>query len=71
MDKRSGRDQSITIRARIGNVERGTSLRNSSINRKYATIECRQNTALHPGAKNHALFPVTPFDEEDSYLQFQ
>jgi hypothetical protein len=52
-------------------VERGAPLGNSSINRKDATVERGQNMPIHPGSKNRALFRVTPFDEEDSYLQFQ
>jgi len=71
VNKRGGRDESITIGARIGYVERGASPGNSSINRKDPTVERGQNVAIHPGAKNRALFSVTPFDEKDSYLQFQ
>ena len=71
MNKGSGRDERVTIRARTGHVEGGAPLGNSSINRKDATVERGQNMAIHPGSKNRALFPVTPFDEEDSYFQFQ
>jgi len=71
VNKGSGRDESVTIGARTGHVERGAPLGNSGINGKDATVERGQNMAIHPGSKNRALFPVTPFDEEDSYLQFQ
>jgi hypothetical protein len=71
VNKGSGRDESVTIGARTGHVERGAPLGNSSINRKYATVERGQNMAIHPGSQNRALLRVTPFYEEDSYLQFQ
>jgi len=71
VNKGSGRDESVTIRARTGHVERGTPLGNNSIDRKDATVERGQDMAIHPGSKNRALFPVAPFDKEDSYLQFQ
>ncbi len=71
VNKCGGRDESVTIGTRTGHVERGAPLGNSSINGKDATVERGQNMAIHPGSKNRALFPVTPFDEEDSYLQFQ
>jgi hypothetical protein len=71
VNKGSGCDESVTIGARTGHVERGAPPGNSSINGKDATIERRQNKAIHPGSENRALFRVTPFDEEDSYLQFQ
>ncbi|MGB8322631.1 MAG: hypothetical protein WCE52_06685 [Candidatus Acidiferrum sp.] len=67
----SGRDESITIGARTGHVERGAPLGNSSIDRKDAAVERGQNMAIHPGSKDRALLPVPPLDEEDSYLQFQ
>jgi hypothetical protein len=56
VNKGSGRDESFTIGARTGHVERGTPLGNSSINRKDATVERGQNMAIHPGSKNRALF---------------
>ncbi len=68
VNKGSGRDESVTIRARTGHVEPSAPLGNSSINRKDATVEGGQNMAIHPGSKNRTLFPVTPFDEQDSYL---
>jgi hypothetical protein len=71
VNKRSGGDESVTIRTRIGYVERGASLGYSSINRKDATVKRGQNMAIHPGSKYRALLSVTPFDEKDSYLQFQ
>jgi hypothetical protein len=71
VNKGSGRDESVTIGARTGHVERGALLGNGRINREDATVERGQNMAIHPSSKNRALFPVTPFDEEDSYLQFQ
>ena len=52
-------------------MERGAPLGNSSINRKDATVERGHNMAIYPSSKNRALFPVTPFDKEDSYFQFQ
>jgi hypothetical protein len=66
-----GRDESVTIGARTGHVESGAPLGNSSINRKDAAVERGQNMAIHPGSKDRALLRVTPFYEEDSYLQFQ
>jgi hypothetical protein len=39
--KRSGGDESVTIGARVGYVERSAPLGNSSINRKDATLERR------------------------------
>jgi hypothetical protein len=66
-----GRDESVTIGAGTGHVERGAALGNSSINGKDATVERGQNTAIHPGSTNRARFPVTPFDEEDPYLAFR
>ena len=71
VNKRRGGDESITIGTRIGYMERGASLGNSSVNRKDATVERGQNVAIHPGSKYRALLSVTPFDEKDSYLQFQ
>ena len=71
VNKGSGRDESVTIGARTGHVERGAPLGNRSINGKDATVECGQNMAIHPGSKNRALFRVTPLDEADSYLQLQ
>jgi hypothetical protein len=71
VDKRSGGEESVTIGARVGYVESSAPLGNSSINRKDATIERWQNMAIHPGAQNSALFPVTPFDKKDSDFQFQ
>src|SRR5579859_6210931 len=71
VNKRGGRDESVAIGARTGDVELGAPLGNSGINRKDAALERRQNMAIHPGSKNGALFLVTAFDEEDSYLQFQ
>src|ERR1700721_905963 len=71
MNKGSGRDESVTIGARTGHVERGTPLGNSSINRKDATVERGQNMAIHPGSKNLPTFPPRPSDEEDSYPPFQ
>ena len=57
VNKGSGRDESVTIGARTGHVERGAPLGNSSINRKDATVERGQNMAIHPGSKNRALWP--------------
>ena len=69
VNKGSRRDESVTIGPRTGHVERSAPLGDGCINRKDATVERRQNMAIHPGSKNRALFPLTPFDEEDSYLQ--
>jgi hypothetical protein len=71
VNKGSGGDESVTIGARTGHVERGAPLGNSSINRKDATVERGHDMAIYPGSKNRALSPVTPFDKEDSYFQFQ
>src|SRR6266481_7949818 len=48
VNKGSGRDESVTIGARTGHVERRAPLGNSSINRKDATVERGQNMAVHP-----------------------
>ncbi len=67
----SGGDESVTIGARTGNVERGATLRNGPINSKDATFERGQDMAIHPATKNRSLFVIAPFDEENSYFQFQ
>src|SRR5256885_10456211 len=46
VNKGSGRDESVTIGARTGDVERGAPLGNSSINRKDETVERGQNMAI-------------------------
>jgi hypothetical protein len=56
VNKGSGRDESVTIGARAGHVERGASLGHSSINCKDATVERGQNMAIHPGSKNRPCF---------------
>jgi hypothetical protein len=71
VNKGGSRDESVTIGSRTGHVEPGAPLGNSSIDRKDATVERGQNMAIHPGSKNRSLFPVAPFEKEDSYLQFQ
>lgn len=71
VNKSSSRNESVALGAATGHVESGTPLGNSRINREDATVECRQNMAIHPSSQNRALFPVTSFDEEDSNLQFQ
>jgi hypothetical protein len=71
MNKGCGRDECVAIGSRTGHVERGAPLGNRSINRKDAAVKRGQNMAIHPGSKNCALFSVTPFEKEDSSLQFQ
>src|SRR5436853_7894775 len=64
VNKGSGRDESVTIGARTGHVERRAPLGNSSINRKDATVGRGQNMAVHPGSTNRAPRPGTPLHEE-------
>jgi hypothetical protein len=71
VNKRGGRDESVTVRARIRYVERCTPLRHSCINYKDATVECGQDISVHPCSEDRTLFPVTPFDQKDSDFQFQ
>src|SRR5437016_14592981 len=71
VNKGSGRDESVTIGARSGHVERDAPLGNCSINRKDSSVEHGQYMAVHTASKHRALFTVTPFEEEDTYLQFQ
>jgi hypothetical protein len=56
VNKGSGHDESVTIAARTGHVERGAPLSNSSINRKDATVERGQNMA--PPLLAIALLPM-------------
>lgn len=71
MDKRTSCDESITIRTRIWNVKRSTTLSNGSINGQNSVHKRWYNVPIHPRAQNSALFLVTSFHETDSYLQFE
>lgn len=71
MYKRRGRNKSIAIRTGIGNMKECAALGHDSINGDYAPRETWQDVAVHPGAKDQALFRVAPFNEQNSYFQFQ
>ncbi len=71
MYKRSGGDERIAIRSRIWNMQGRTALCNCGVDCQNTIRKCRQNVSVHPSTKDRALFLVTPFEEKNSYLQFQ
>ena len=48
-----------------------TALCNCGVDCQNTIRKCRQNVSVHPSTKDRALFLVTPFEEKNSYLQFQ
>jgi len=68
MDQCSGAHKSISIRARIWNVEYSASLCNRSIDSQDAACKSRQHVRVHPGTQDLALLLVAVLDEEDPNL---